>query len=263
MTADLRRPLQLAVDAPVALLHAARVPRDVEVEQVGAVVLEIDALATGIGRHQDAQRMTGRIGVEGGLDSLPALFADAPVEGHDPLTVAIGTGDSRLELLDEIPLRVRVLGEDEHAPVVPPCVRCAEARAEVRLHPGEEMPDPAVGQIPGLVGDAGHLVEQRELGTHLVGRTGGCGRSRLHLGVVLGGDLILLQLRPLVIGAERRHEQGQGLWADFRCQGWRASILDLTLHRPAVNIQGACERFDRGKQALLKRNHHQQGRCPL
>ena len=95
--------------------------------------------------------MTGRIGIEGGLDGLPALFADAPVEGHDPLTVAIGTGDGRLELLDQIPLRVRVLGEDQHAAVVPPCVRCAEVRAEVRLHPGDEMPDPAVGLIPGAV----------------------------------------------------------------------------------------------------------------
>ena len=50
----LRRRLQLAVDAAVALLDAARVPRQIEVEQVGAVGLEVQSLARRVGGQQDA-----------------------------------------------------------------------------------------------------------------------------------------------------------------------------------------------------------------
>ena len=54
VAADLRCRLQLAVDAPVALLDPAGVPRQVEVEQVGAVCLEVQPLASGVGGDQDA-----------------------------------------------------------------------------------------------------------------------------------------------------------------------------------------------------------------
>ena len=134
------------------------------------MVLEIDALPASIGRHQDAQRVAGRVGVEGRLDHLAALLADAPVEGHDPVLGQVGVGDGRLEQLHQVPLGVRVLGEDEHAAVVPAGVSCSQVRAEVFLDPGDQVPDPAVRLIPSLVGDASHLVEQRELGTHCLGR---------------------------------------------------------------------------------------------
>jgi hypothetical protein len=49
--------LELAVDAAVALLDAAGVPGQVEVEEVGAVRLEVQALAGGVGGEQDAQRV--------------------------------------------------------------------------------------------------------------------------------------------------------------------------------------------------------------
>jgi hypothetical protein len=49
--------LKLAVDATVALLHARRVPRNVEVKQVPAVGLEIETLARRIGRNENAHRV--------------------------------------------------------------------------------------------------------------------------------------------------------------------------------------------------------------
>ena len=54
-----------------------RIPRQVEMEQVGAVVLEIESLAGGIGRDQYAQRIVRGIGVESLLDFLrrPAVAA--------------------------------------------------------------------------------------------------------------------------------------------------------------------------------------------
>ena len=70
VAADLVRRLQLAVDAPVALLDSPRVPRQVEVEQVGAVRLEVQALPRGVGRDQDPQRILRRVGVEPALDLL-------------------------------------------------------------------------------------------------------------------------------------------------------------------------------------------------
>ena len=70
VAADLVGRLELAVDAAVALLDAAGVPRQVEVEEVGAVRLEVQALAGGVGGDQDAQRVLGRVGVEAALDLL-------------------------------------------------------------------------------------------------------------------------------------------------------------------------------------------------
>ena len=53
VAADLFGRLELAVDAAVALLDAARVPGEIEVEEVGAVGLEVEAFARGVGGEQD------------------------------------------------------------------------------------------------------------------------------------------------------------------------------------------------------------------
>ncbi len=70
---DLRGRLQLAVDPAVALLKPRRVPRQIEVDEVVAAGLQVDALARGVGADQDAHRLGGRIGVEGPLHRLAAL----------------------------------------------------------------------------------------------------------------------------------------------------------------------------------------------
>ena len=46
--------LAVAVDAAVALLEPVRVPGDLVVDQLRAVVLEVDALGRRVGREQDA-----------------------------------------------------------------------------------------------------------------------------------------------------------------------------------------------------------------
>ena len=55
VTADFVGWLELAVDAAVTLLDTARIPRQVKVEEVRAVRLEVQPLAGGIGRKQDTQ----------------------------------------------------------------------------------------------------------------------------------------------------------------------------------------------------------------
>jgi hypothetical protein len=57
MTAHARCWLELAVDAAVALLDAARVPRQVEVEKIRTMRLKVQALAGCIRREQDAERV--------------------------------------------------------------------------------------------------------------------------------------------------------------------------------------------------------------
>lgn len=82
VAAHLRSALELPVDAAVALLHAARVPGDVEVEEVGAVVLQVAALAGGVRGDEDAQRVLPRVLVEGALDLLALpVVGDPAVEG--------------------------------------------------------------------------------------------------------------------------------------------------------------------------------------
>ena len=53
---DVRR-LQLAVDAAVALLQPRWIPRQVEMDEVVAAGLEVDAFARGVGAEQDAKRL--------------------------------------------------------------------------------------------------------------------------------------------------------------------------------------------------------------
>ena len=57
VAADLVGALEGAVDAAVALLHARRIPGHVDVEEIGAVRLEVDAFAGGVGGDQDAHGM--------------------------------------------------------------------------------------------------------------------------------------------------------------------------------------------------------------
>src|SRR5262249_49595762 len=95
VTVNHGRALKLPVDPTVALLHAAWVPRDVEVEEVGAVVLEVDALSGRVGRDQDPQGMLRRVHVEGSLDLLPALLAHPTRERGEPLVRAVAALDRR------------------------------------------------------------------------------------------------------------------------------------------------------------------------
>ena len=119
MAEDFAVGLELAVDAAVALLHPARVPGDVEVEEVPAVRLEVEAFARGVRGDQDAERVFRRICVEGRLDGLALVGGRGAVKDRDAVSRAVSVRDHRVELLVEIALRVVVFGEDDHARVVP------------------------------------------------------------------------------------------------------------------------------------------------
>ena len=104
VAADLGGRLQLAIDAAVALLDAAGVPRQVEVEQVGAVRLEIEPFAGRVGGQQDAQRLARRIVVEAALDLLAAGAGGQAVDRGDAVRGPVGAGDGRLQHLPQVAL---------------------------------------------------------------------------------------------------------------------------------------------------------------
>ena len=170
---DLWRGLELAVDAPVALLDPPRVPGQVEVEEVGAVGLEVQPFAGGVGGEQDAQGVARGIGVEAALDLLALRPDGLAVDGLDALLREVGAGDGLLEHLAQVALRADdVLREDEHPALVPvgwggggglvgrirltreggPSVRCGrDARAPGRPPCGCRSPV-RVGRFPGCAG---------------------------------------------------------------------------------------------------------------
>ena len=155
VAADLGGRLELAVDAAVALLDAAGVPRQVEVEEIRAVRLEVQALAGGVGGEQDAQRVLRGVGVEPALDLLAPGAAREAVDHLDALVGAIGALDRLLEDRLQVALRaLAVLGEDQDAAVVPLRRRALrllaegrQVRAEVLADPVDQPPHLGVGQV--------------------------------------------------------------------------------------------------------------------
>ena len=100
VAADLGLGLERAVDAAVALLHARGVPGDVEVEEVGAVALEVHALAGGVGGDEDADGVLVGRGVEGALHLLARSSLMPPWKLQDALVAAVGVRDGGVEELD-------------------------------------------------------------------------------------------------------------------------------------------------------------------
>ena len=146
----------------------ARVPGEVEVEQVGAVRLEVQTFPGGICRQQNAKRVLGRIGVEALLDFPPPCRADQPVNHLDALVRQVRSRDRFLQDGLQIALGpLPVLGEDQHPAVVPggpiTLSQFAEGRqpgAEVFPYPVDKPPHLRVRQVPGLLGDLLHAVQE-------------------------------------------------------------------------------------------------------
>ena len=124
---DLLGGLELAVDAAVALLEPRRVPRQIEMDEIGAIGLEVDALARRVGADQDAQRLLGRIGIEGGLHLLAAILAGGAGEDGDPLVRLVGVGERFAEPLLQPAPRVLPFGEDDQPAIVPGRCRTADS----------------------------------------------------------------------------------------------------------------------------------------
>ena len=112
--------LELAVDAPVALLDPAGIPRQVKMEEVRAMRLEVESLPGSVGRQEDAQGLPARRGVEPPLDFLAPVTGDQSVDHRDPVIGQVRA----LDRLGQHPAQpglgaFPILGEDDDAAVIP------------------------------------------------------------------------------------------------------------------------------------------------
>src|SRR5262249_18666478 len=119
MAIDLVSLLKFAVNTAVALFHPARVPGYVEVEEVIAIELEVEAFAGGIRGNQHANGVFLGVGIERPLDLLGPGGRCWAVVNFDPMIRTVGALDGSGKMLAKIAQRVLVLGKDDHPRVVP------------------------------------------------------------------------------------------------------------------------------------------------
>jgi hypothetical protein len=215
--------LELAIDAAVTLFDAARVPGQVEMEEIRAVRLEVQALAGRVRGEQDTQRVLRGVGVEPALDLLASGAAREAVDHLDTLVGAVAALN-RLRLLEDrfqIALRaLAVFGKDQDAAVVP-LRRLAlcwlavrrQFRAEIFADPIDQLPGLGIGQVPRLFGDLLHPVKKRLLPAPVGVRSRISGRfsfrrdsDGLDLCRLLGLELLRRPLAAFVVGVGRGSE---------------------------------------------------------
>ena len=252
VAAHLRLGLERAVDAAVALLEARGVPRQIEVEEVGAAGLEVDALARGVGGHEDAQRLFVEGRVEAALHLLARVVAHAALEGGDAVLGGVGVGDGLAEELDQVALRVRPLGEDQDAAIEPVGAlrgRVAEARADVPAQPREERAHLGVGHAAGALGLGAQLDEE---GARLFGRRRERRAGLGELGVGLGLQGLVGRAVGLGIGEGIEGELG-------RESDGTAALLE----RARVDLEAPGEGLGAREQALLEADEREAARTLL
>src|SRR5258708_40012370 len=82
----LRIPLTVAIHPTVALLHTIRVPRDLVMDQLAKMILQVEALRGGISRKQDPNWGVRRICLESGFDPLAVVELHSAIHGHESLS---------------------------------------------------------------------------------------------------------------------------------------------------------------------------------
>ena len=269
MAKDLRRRLKLAVDAAVALLEATRIPGEIEMKEVVAVGLEIETLTGGVGGDEDAERLGGRIGVEGFFDFLAAVGRSRAAEDGDAAVGRVGTVDCGREHLLEVAGGVFPFGENQDADGGPGGRRArgratgeADGGAAVLLEPGDEGADAGVGAVTRVIGNRGHLVEEVSLAGGERGGAGGRGGSERGDGVVFDRrQFVGVEFGTVVVGGWGR-DRGVGGGRGDREPGLRVGSLrrfggpDL-LHRAAVDEERPIKGFGAGEEPRLEADDHE------
>ena len=269
------RRLELAVYAAVALLDAARIPRQIEVEQVRAVGLEVQAFAGGIRGDENAQRVPGGVGVEATLHFLAARAAGEAIDHTDAFLGVVRVFDGLFQHGSQIAFGAfAVLREDEDAAVVPRWWTARRALAErwqvgalVGANPVDQAARLGIRLVAGFFGDGLHFRQQR-LFAFPQGNALGVYPGRQ------GDGFELLRLERLGSGFVPLGAfvvRSGGLEEGVFVQRGRCLALLLVLPRLVpmppdgafMHLQAACERFRGRKQPLLQAHHQQVGRRPL
>jgi hypothetical protein len=115
MTEHFGRRLKLAVNTTVTLFQTAWIPGHVEMEEIVAMRLKIDAFARGICGDEDADGMLVRGGLKGAFDGLAFIRGRRAVINFDAIFGKVGVGNGCAKHFDEVASRVIVFGEDEEA----------------------------------------------------------------------------------------------------------------------------------------------------
>ena len=153
-------------------------------EDIPAVRLKIEALTGRVCRDQNAERMFGRIGVEGSLNDLALADRGRTMEDCDALLCSIGAEVCGRELLLKVPLGIVVFREEDDADVVPLGAWRGESRAHVLLDPLDQLHDLASGNARLDFGQFSHLLQEslllgKEFTSGLrIGRSGRGGSHR-------------------------------------------------------------------------------------
>lgn len=117
---DIRRLLlAMPVNATVALFHHVRIPGNLDVNEVVAVVLEVYALGRRIGGEQDADLRNIRRGLERGGDLGSFFGIKTAVKLGEPFTTATVVREN----LKQPTVRGAILGKQNHACAIPLALR--------------------------------------------------------------------------------------------------------------------------------------------
>src|SRR5439155_6348680 len=170
-----------------------------------------------------------------------------------------------------------VLGEDED-PAVVPLWRWSlgllaerwQRLTEVVPYPVDESPSLRVGQVPVLLGNVLHVIEElllaapERLSGGVSGRVGlGRGGDGLDLGSLLGLKLLPRPVAAFVVRVRRGGKELPFVVATVhRFGGDCAPLLPLSLDCRPVDLEAACKGLDRREKTLLQ-PHDEEPRSSL
>jgi hypothetical protein len=112
----LLRRLELAIDAAVPLFEPGGIPRQIQMNEVRAIGLEVDVLPSGIGAYEDTQRLGVRVCVESPFDLFPSSRSRRSREHPNALLGAMRTGQNLAQSPFEPAPGVLVFREDDKVP---------------------------------------------------------------------------------------------------------------------------------------------------